>query len=672
MSRIPNRPATARWAPIALMALLAIVAVRSSVVAEEARETAKRLEQDLKYLSADDREGRGVGTEGLNQAADFVRGEFEKAGLSVNVLGESAFQKFTIVTGSELGDNNELQLVGPDDQEFELVLDADYQVCSFGGSDVLDAPVVFCGFGIIDQKSGYNDFKDLDLKGKVALIMRRTPRQDQPNGPFAGGRRGISRHAELRTKVAHATRHGAVAVIFVNDPHSVAKDGREQLDEATRRVVKLAEELIAAETGSEQEEQLRTRLSRAVEQLREARDYVKNGGGDQLMEFGYGGHTRGKTVPIVHLRQKVCDRLLVAALKKSLGRFETEINSDLKPRSAELSGWKLAGEVSVRAVTTEVQNVIGVLEGRGPLAEETIVIGAHYDHVGMGGSGSLARGVKAVHNGADDNGSGTVALIELARRFANADEAPRRRMAFIAFTAEEMGLIGSKRYVENPVFPLEKTVAMFNMDMVGRLTDNQLTVFGSGTAPRWEPTLERIGQTLSFDLNLKPEGFGPSDHSSFYGKKIPVLHFFTGTHGDYHRPTDDWDKVNYEGMSRIVDLMERVIRETDQNPQRPAYVAITKPAQVVRSGNRPYFGSIADLSSQQAGYSISGVVKGSPAEQAGIQGGDLLVQFGSHKISGLDDFDVALRKFEPGDEVDVVVTRNDEQIKLKVQLQKPQ
>jgi hypothetical protein len=262
-------------------------------------------------------------------------------------------------------------------------------------------------------------------------------------------------------------------------------------------------------------------------------------------------------------------------------------------------------------------------------------------------------------------------LIELARRFASRPEKPSRRLVFIAFTAEERGLIGSAHYVKEPVFPLEKTVAMFNLDMVGRLRDNELTVFGTGTSPGWKTLADELARKHEFDVTHKPEGFGPSDHSSFYGQRIPVLHFFTNSHSDYHRPSDDWDKVNVAGMRRIIHFIEDVVLDTLAQSERPEYVEVKGRATIDRSGARPYFGSIPDFASEEAGYSLQGVSPGSPADEAGLKGGDRIVDLGGQKIGGLEDFDLALRKFSAGDQVEVKVVRDGEEKVFKVTLGRP-
>ncbi|QDT28280.1 Aminopeptidase YwaD precursor [Gimesia panareensis] len=632
---------------------------------------ALRMLDAIKYLASDELEGRGVDTRGINLAADYIVKEFKAAGLDVTTVEEGAFQKFTINTGSKLGPANELQLAGPDGKTIPLVYDKDFRSCSFGGSGKFDAELVFCGYGIDAKDAKYNDYANVDVKDKVVIIMRRTPQQGEKDSPFAGAH-GISRYAALRYKVSTAFGKGAKAILFVNDYYSTQENKKEAKDLEQDAI----EELITAtenweKASADKRDNADVNLKKALLDVQQARKKLKEARFDRLMEFGYAGSGDGRSIPIAHITIEKCNELFKDAGKPTLQELEGKIDEQLKPESFELPQWKAKGEISVKQIRTEVKNIIGVLEGKGPHADETIVIGAHYDHVGYGGEGSLAPGSTDVHNGADDNASGTVALIELARKLAARKEPLPRRLVFIAFTGEERGLIGSAHYVKNPIFDLKNTVAMLNMDMVGRLTDDKLTVFGTGTAPRWKKLVEETAKDYDFKLSLKPEGFGPSDHSSFYGKQIPVLHLFTGTHSDYHRPSDDWDKINIPGMERIVSFLEEIAIATAENPERPQYVKIERPAPTMRSGNRPYFGSIPDFGGEGPGYHISGASPGSPADKAGLKAGDAIIKMGKTKIDGLDDFDLALRMFSPGDEVDVTVLREGKRVKLTVKLGKP-
>lgn len=639
--------------------------------AEELSATAKRINTDISYLASDDLEGRGVGTDGLDKAAEYVKQQFAAAGLDVSQVDGNAFQTFAMPNGAELGDSNRVVIHGPDGKTVELKHKEEFTVCSFGGSGLVEAPVVFVGYGVDNPDVDIDEYAGVDVDGKVVIIVRRTPRQGRDDAPFKGHHGSMPLDATLNTKVSRAFGHGAAGILFVNDPHtgdSKKANADSQIAQAKDKLVATVEQWIEKDFP----ESFQGNLVRATERIQELQKIHAELETDALMEFGYAGTGKKDDLPIAHISADVCDQMLKSSLGMSLREFETAMDADLQPRSAELKDWKVTLETDIEIVQEKVHNVIGVLEGEGPLADETIVIGAHYDHVGYGGSNSLSPNSKEVHNGADDNASGTVALIELARRFAGMETPPPRRMVFIAFTAEELGLIGSAHYVKEPVFPLEKTIAMFNMDMVGRLNeDKSLTVFGTGTSSRWKDLVVKEVEAGGFKLSMQPEGFGPSDHSSFYGKKIPVLHFFTGTHPDYHKPTDDVEKINISGIEAVVKTLERVVRETLFEEERPDYVEIKQRANIGRSGSRPYFGSIPDFASEGKGYAITGVSPESPADKGGLKGGDRIIKIGKISVNGLDDFDLALRRFSAGDEVDVIVLREGKEVKLKVTLAHP-
>lgn len=639
-------------------------------------QTEARLLEEIKYLASDELEGRGIGTEGLDKAALYMRREFQAAGLDVSRVHGGAFQTFSMSAQAKLASPNSIRFVGPDGKPVDFKQDIDFRPCSFGGGGKIEGEVVFAGYGIDSAANHYRDFGGVDLKGKVVIVMRRVPRQGDPHGRFSGPHGDISRDGDLRSKLSNAVAAGASALLIVNDPFTVqknAKDSEAMVRKAADRVVEAAEALEAAGADSSALTQARKELSEDVSRLKRARAEAARGDNDPLLAFGYGGNGKEGNIPVAQLTVAACDRVLKLALGKTLEELEAAIDRDLKPHSALLAGWKVDGVTTIRRVPIEVKNVIGVLEGEGPHAEETVVLGAHYDHLGRGGpgSGSLLENSHEIHNGADDNASGSAALIELARHFAHQTKKLPRRLVFIAFTGEEEGLIGSAHYVKDPLFPLEKTVVMINLDMVGRLRDDKLTVFGVATSDHWKELLERAVTAHQLRLIPKPEGFGPSDHSSFYAKKIPVLFFFTGSHSDYHRPTDDWQKINIPGEDRVIDVVEDVVTTIAETPQRPTYVEVKEQGVIGRSGSRPYFGSIPDFSSEEAGYSISGVAPGGPADQAGLKGGDRIIQFGDRKITGLDDFDLALRRFVPGDEIPVVVLRGGKTVRLKVVLDKP-
>lgn len=773
--RLPQLPrlvwlarASAGFSSVMALLLAGWSAACGADTAAESAAMEQRLGDAVKFLSSDALEGRGVGTKGLDKAADFIAEEFRKIGLKTDIYGDSPFQKFKMPAAAELGDRekNSIVLTGPPEKDgaaprkIELKLDENYRPLAISDSGTFNVPLVFAGYGITAKEQGYDDYAGLDVKGKVVVLLRKEPQQGNPHSKFNGA--NPTEHATYRRKLINAAEHGAVGILLVNDNFEQVKTSKT----AQESYLKGMTDLAAANEAFRKLENptpaqfaaFRAEAGKYIEKIQEANKAL-SAGFDNLLSFQAAGEApQGKSLPIVFCTRAVVDPILKNSLGKDLTTLEDEIDQDLKPRSAELKGWQVSGSVQVNRREVEVKNVIGVLEGEGPHADETVIIGAHYDHVGMGGANSLAPWTVAVHNGADDNASGTSALVEVARALASRQQKPKRRIVFIAFTGEERGLIGSAHYVRDPRFPLEKTVAMLNMDMVGRLSDNKLTVFGTGTAASFDKLTDELGKKYEFQTSKKPEGMGPSDHASFYPKKIPVIHLFTGTHSDYHRPSDDFEKINVPGMRRVVLWMidfAVMVADADARPEyrevkgtvahggpRPLFgaafdtsenpkgclieeVVPDSPAEKggVKAGDvivrinetrinsseefqstlallkggakitvgvirdkkeialevtlgqpprpRPYVGSIPDFGQDKPGYAISGVAPGSPADTAGMKGGDIIVKLGDNKVEGLDDFDAALRKFKAGDTVDIVVKRGDKEIPLKIKLGEP-
>jgi len=352
-------------------------------------------------------------------------------------------------------------------------------------------------------------------------------------------------------------------------------------------------------------------------------------------------------------------------------------------RAAAQEGGSVHLTTALEPRMVEVRNVVAMIPGTDPtLGRQAIVVGAHFDHLGRGGEGSLDPDGREIHNGADDNASGTAALMEVARRLAQAPNKPARTIVFVAFTGEEKGLWGSGYYTRDPLVPLENTVAMLNMDMVGRLRENTLTVYGTGTAEEFPEFLEEVNETQPkpFVLASIPDGFGPSDHSSFYGEGVPVLMLFTNTHADYHRPEDDWDRIEVEGLDRIVafagDVTGRLAGSAITealavhylagagNPHGGGMPAADQDAAPPSRGYGAYFGTIPDMTPQDFGVRITGVREESPAARAGLQGGDVIVELGGKEITDLYAYTYALQEHKPGDEVVVVVLREGERLSL--------
>lgn len=327
---------------------------------------------------------------------------------------------------------------------------------------------------------------------------------------------------------------------------------------------------------------------------------------------------------------------------------------------------------SGQSVSLPTQNVVAMLPGRDPaLRNEYVVIGAHFDHLGTSTEGALdpdARG--AVRLGADDNASGSAAVVELARIFARSPT--RRSIIFANFSGEEEGLLGSAYFVDHMPVATDSVIAMLNFDMVGRMKNDRVIVYGVATATEFPSLLERANSVTQLKVAGQGDGFGPSDHSSFYAKNIPVLHFFTDLHDDYHRASDTPDKINAGGEARVVAFAERIARSIADADARPTYVRVAAPAPISsREGGDVYLGSIPDMAgSDVPGLKLTGIRAGSPAELGGMKAGDIIVEFGGKPVKDLYQYSDALYSHKPGDEVTVVVLRGSERVTLKVKLGK--
>ena len=332
---------------------------------------------------------------------------------------------------------------------------------------------------------------------------------------------------------------------------------------------------------------------------------------------------------------------------------------------------KLANAKQVTLTTDVVRvevaanNVVGVIEGSDPiLKDESIIIGAHYDHLGRGGEGSLAAREGEIHHGADDNASGTAGVLELARIFSTQRPKLKRTLVFIAFSGEEEGLLGSNYYVNHPLMPLDKTVAMINMDMIGRMKDRKLVIGGVGTAKEWRQLIT-AGANNAFELTMNEDGYGPSDHSSFYSKQIPVLFFWTGTHNDYHKPSDTFEKINYNDEARILSLVARIVKDVDSADPRLTYM--TAKSDPPRGGGfRVYLGTIPNYADTNDGLLLDGVRDDSPAAKAGLKAGDKIVKIGNREVKNVYDYTAALGDMKAGQEYVIEVKRGEENLTLKI------
>ncbi|QDU90085.1 Aminopeptidase YwaD precursor [Pirellulimonas nuda] len=553
-------------AGVAAVALAAVcIAQRPSVDSPQLR-----VSQTTRFLASDDLEGRGVGTRGIELAAQFIAQRFAEIGLEDLAPSPGGpFDYFEIVTDTRLGEANTLVFSGPQGDRQAARVDADYRPLAIGGTGEIDLPIAFAGYGITAQEADYDDYAGLNAAGKAVVLLRHEPRQDDPQSPLNGADDSV--HAPFLKKAALAQQQGAAAVIFTTDPHE-AKKRVEQWDQ---RIAKLDAE-IEASRSADAARGAPTRLLRRRQQYESRRAEEL----DPLLDFTRAGEAAGCDIPLLYVRPSVIDQWLDAALPpnaqpRTLRALEALIDATGRPLSFELPGSRIAGRVAIDRETSRAANVLGRLRGAGPHADEVIVVGAHYDHVGLGGQGSKAPGSRAIHNGADDNASGIAALLEVARTLAERPQPPPRTIVFAAFAGEERGLLGSADYVADPPVPLERTVAMLNFDMVGRLRDNKLIVNGTASARQFDGWIDAANTRVGLDIAKIPDALGPSDHASFARQRVPVLHLFTGFHDEYHRPDDDFPLLNIEGIVRVAALAVGLVDEIAA-AERPEFQEVDK------------------------------------------------------------------------------------------------
>ena len=598
--------------------------VTSSVVGGEtpSREAiVQRVRHDIEYLASDALEGRGIETKGIELAAEHVIAEYQKAGLKPGMPDGSWRQPFPVTVGEVvIAESTGVELTGPDGSKKVLKLGEEFQPVRRGANGSATGGVVFIGYGITSPEDNWDDFAGIDVKDKIVIGIRREP-QPEGNPIFRGPE--TSTNAFIDRKLELLQKAGAAGLLFVNNVSSEP------------------DELVSPAT------------------------------------FG----NRAESVPFAHVKQAVIDAMLkVSPLKvegdkslATLAEVSTWIDQNLKPLSQDVTGWTASISTQFEENTVSTDNILGVVEGEGPLADETIVIGGHYDHLGFGGFGSRSQSrTGEVHNGADDNASGTAAVLELARRLA-AGPKPKRRMVFICFSGEERGLIGSNYYVQNPVFPLDKTVAMINFDMIGNLKDNRVDVNGVGTAKEFDQIAKAADEAIPVNINIVPGAFAGSDHLPFYQRNIPVMFCFTGMTAIYHTPDDDSNTLNMEGAVTVIDYAEQLLRGVDALEARPTFVTPLGGPGGRRSASRlPYFGVQADFSASGAdGIVLKGVSADSPAATAGLQTGDVILSFDEKPVDGAQALFKVLGESKPGQKLKIRFKRGEETKDVEVELAPP-
>ena len=570
----------------------------------------KALEQityDIKYMSSDEMGGRQPGTPGIKLCEDYIVKEYKKAGLKPLEDG-TYFQSLEVGQTREVNkDKTALTFNGPQDKKIELKLGEGFQQL-LGRKDFdLGSDLVFVGYGISADRHNFDEYDNIDVEGKVVVLIRYEPQANDPNSVFDG--ENTSKHATGRQKVIAARNAKAAGIIMVNNQSLVDEEGEDGLILSDR--------------------------------------------------FGT------NSLPFAQIKRKVFDQMLEESpltsptgdSLTSVEAIEKLIDSNLEPISQPLEGWSCKFKSAFPVKKTKTHNIIGIIEGEGPNADETIVIGAHYDHLGMGAYGSRAGGRREIHNGADDNATGTAAVIELARRFNSRDKKPGRRLVFVCFTAEEMGLLGATHYCENPIYPLESTAAMVNFDMIGWLRDEKLTLYNWNTSPQLDPIFEAANEGLGFDLNKPTQAFGGSDHLPFNRRGVANMFIHTGTNAVYHTPEDDFEAINCEGALRVIDYSERVVDMLAELETKPSF---GKP--------KPFrFGVMVEDSE---GYvEVMGVSEDSIAKKAGVLKGDIFIDIDGTEIEKRRDIVRILRR-DAGKTVKLKLKRLDEEVTLEVELKR--
>lgn len=578
--------------------------------------SAQRIQQDIDFLASPEMKGRATGTPELNRAARYIADRFKAAGLEPGE-GKSYFQKYAVTVGAELGKRNHASLRNGAAAAAPLTLGKEYLPLNFSDSGEAKLPVVFAGYGITAPEYHYDDYANIDVTGKAVIVLRHEPQEDDPKSVFDG--RELTQHSQIVNKAINARNHGAKAMILVNDP-----------------------------------------LAHASEE-------------DLLVKFGSLTGPENAGLLLLHVKQQAIESVLPAG--KKLADLQKAIDEKLETHPFALEGVTLETGVDIRLIRAATQNVVGILPGRDPqLSPEAVVIGAHYDHLGLGEKNSLAPSQAGkIHPGADDNASGTAAVLELASALAARKRDLRRTIVFLAFSGEELGLLGSSYYTKHPAWPLERTAAMINLDMVGRPREGKIYVGGVGTSPGFKKILEEANRT-GLTLSYSESGYGSSDQTSFYVKNVPVLFFFSGLHADYHRPTDTPEKILSGEEARVADLALRTALALSAVDQKPQFVRVAEPRPAAGGGGGygAYFGSVPDMGEETTGVKFADVRDGSPAAKAGLKAGDILVEFGGKGIKNLYDFTFALRSHKPGEVVSVTVLRAGQRLTVDVKLEQRQ
>ena len=562
--------------------------------------------EHIKYLSSDKLEGRFPGSEGSKKAIKYISKNWEAQGVLPS--GTKKYeQPFSYISKVSLGNRNILRVRN---SKSRYKIKKDFIPIGWSGNGNIDDKVVFVGYGFdIDDSLSWNDYINVNVKNKWVLMFLNGPDGNSPYSPYGY-------HKKLYNKVIAARDRGVGGILFM-----------------------------------EREEKENNKLKPLV----------------------YRQSASSAGLPIIQITHAVANNI-INDKDKTVADLRSKIDQELVSFSFELDR-KVSARVNLKFEKETATNVIGFIEGSDPiLNKEYIIIGAHYDHLGYGGhmSGSLNPDSMQIHNGADDNASGIAGILELSHKLMTNKKLLGRSIIAICFDAEEKGLLGSKFYTQTPTKDLEQTAIMINMDMIGRLNEKPITVGGVGSAKTLSETIEVVqkNHTLKIDKNISGMDFGRSDHAGFYREDIPVLFFFTGAHQDYHKPSDDWDKIDYQGEKEVLNFVYDLIVQLSTNKEKPIFTEITND----NSDNQsPSFnvtlGVIPSYGSQKIGMEIDGISrKNGPADKAGMKKGDIIIEINNKKIRNIYDYMARLAELNSGDKIIVKIIRNKIEMELILDL----
>jgi Peptidase family M28/PDZ domain/PA domain len=612
------KPRRSALAFLILLASLALVSAREPV-STSAAASAADLRRTVEFLASEELAGRMTGSGGSRLAADHFAAELQKAGLQPGGDNGTFFQEFEFSAGVRvLPEENSLLVETKESGYSAFPVEKDFLPLAFSGNGAVSGEVVFAGYGLRvpgKEGKGYDSYAGLEVKDKIVLVFRYVPENVSPER-----RAELNRYAGLRYKALIAREHGAKALLVVTGPNSP--------------------------------------------------------GAGELVSIASDAGLTGSAIPAASISLKTAEALFGAA-GKDLKTIQSGLDSE-NPHAE--SGFLLPG-VTVK-LTTAVErirktdrNVIGVLPPADSAAEtppQYILVGAHYDHLGHGEVGAMKRKGEesSIHYGADDNASGAAVVLAMAKALAEQrknNPGAERGIIFAFWSGEEIGLIGSSFFAEHPEVKLEQIVAYLNFDMVGRLRENKLNIQGIGSSSGWRKLLEKRNVAAGFQLTLQDDPYLPTDSTAFYLKEVPFINFFTGSHEDYHRPTDSAETLNYEGLERITRFACALTSDLAGAVSKLDFVKVQRSSpEGARENLRVYIGSIPDYTAEISGVKLAGIRGDSPADRAGLKAGDVITEFAGQKITNIYDYTYALDSAKIGEPVKVVVQRDGHPQTLRV------